>query len=91
MMSIVPTLVHAAFFRSPSSVDAVMYAYLAPLLKAPYPNNALQNYLNNCDNLVKFVVRISQNYFPQADNPVLLLSFLSAQLECFGIYFMFGY
>jgi len=56
---------HYMFGRSPSSVDAVMYAYLAPLLKAPYPNNALQNYLNNCDNLVKFVVRISQNYFPQ--------------------------
>ena len=53
------------FGRSPSSVDAVMYGYLAPLLKAPFPNNSLQNYLNNCTNLVKFVVRISQNYFPK--------------------------
>ena len=56
---------HYMFGRSPSSVDAVMYGYLAPLLKAPFPNNALQNYLNNCTNLVKFVVRISQNYFPK--------------------------
>jgi metaxin len=53
------------FGRSPSSLDAVMYGYLAPLLKAPFPNNALQNYLKNCGNLVKFVVRISQNYFPK--------------------------
>lgn len=55
---------HYMFGRSASSVDAVMYGYLAPLLKAPFPNNSLQNYLNGCTNLVKFVVRISQNYFP---------------------------
>jgi hypothetical protein len=28
--------------RSPCSVDAVLYAYLAPLLKAPLPSNSLQ-------------------------------------------------
>merc|ERR1712241_811747 len=56
---------HYMFGRSPSSVDAVMYGYLAPLLKAPFPSNTLQNYLNSCTNLVKFVVRISQNYFPR--------------------------
>jgi len=56
---------HFMFGRSASSLDAVMYGYLAPLLKAPLPNNSLQNYLNNCGNLVKFVVRISQNYFPK--------------------------
>ena len=56
---------HYIFGRSPSSVDAVMYGYLAPLLKAPFPNNSLQNYLSSCTNLVKFVVRISQNYFPR--------------------------
>lgn len=53
------------FGRSPCSVDAVLYAYLAPLLKAPLPNNSLQNYLKNCKNLVQFVVRISNNYFPR--------------------------
>lgn len=56
---------HYMFGRSPSSVDAVMYAYLGPLLKAPLPSNTLQNYLKNCDNLVKFVVRVNQNYFPR--------------------------
>jgi len=56
---------HYMFGRSPSSLDAVMYGYLAPLLKAPFPNNTLQNYLKACANLVKFVVSISQNYFPK--------------------------
>lgn len=53
------------FFGShPTSLDATAYAYLAPLLKAPFPNPALQNFLKSCDNLLRFVVRISQRYFP---------------------------
>jgi len=56
---------HYMFGRSPSSADAVLYAYLAPLLKAPFHSCGLQNYLKNCTNLVKFTVRISQNYFPK--------------------------
>ena len=56
---------HYMFGKSPSSVDAVMYAYLGPLLKAPMPSTTLQNYLKNCNNLVKFVVRVGQNYFPK--------------------------
>lgn len=52
------------FFGShPTSLDAVIYSYLAPLLKAPLPNPALQNHLKACTNLVKFVTRISQRYF----------------------------
>lgn len=53
------------FGKSPCRLDAVMYGYLAPLLKAPLPNSTLQNYMKNCSNLVRFVVKISQNYFPQ--------------------------
>jgi metaxin len=56
---------HYMFGQSPSSLDAVLYAFLGPLLKAPLPSGALQNYLKNCGNLVKFVVRVSQNYFPR--------------------------
>ncbi|KAK7869943.1 hypothetical protein R5R35_013720 [Gryllus longicercus] len=52
------------FFGShPSTLDATVYAYLAPLLKAPFLNAALQNHLKACSNLVRFVVRISQRYF----------------------------
>jgi len=53
------------FGKSPSSLDALVYGLLAPLLKAPLPNPALQNHLKACGNLVAFVVRITQNYFSQ--------------------------
>lgn len=53
------------FGKSPSSLDALMYGYLAPLLKAPLPNPALQNHLKASVNLVSFVVRITQNYFSE--------------------------
>ncbi|XP_046749580.1 metaxin-1 [Diprion similis] len=52
------------FGPHPTSLDAIIYSYLAPLLKAPLPNPALQNHLKACINLVKFVTRISQKYFP---------------------------
>lgn len=51
------------FGAQPTSLDALIYSYLAPLLKAPLPNPALQNHLKACTNLVKFVSRISQRYF----------------------------
>ncbi|XP_025986876.1 metaxin-1 isoform X1 [Solenopsis invicta] len=49
--------------EQPSTLDAVIYSYLAPLLKAPLPNPVLQNHLKACTNLVKYVSRISQRYF----------------------------
>ncbi|KAL0131164.1 hypothetical protein PUN28_002613 [Cardiocondyla obscurior] len=49
--------------EQPSTIDAVVYSYLAPLLKAPLPNPILQNHLKACTNLVKYVSRISQRYF----------------------------
>lgn len=51
------------FGQQPSAIDAIVYSYLAPLLKAPLPNPILQNHLKNCTNLVKYVSRISQRYF----------------------------
>ena len=55
------------FGKAPSSADAIMYGYLAPLLKAPLPNpTPLQSHIKACSNLVSFVSRISLNYFPQA-------------------------
>jgi len=53
------------FGKSPSSLDALVYGHLAPLLKAPLPNPTLQNHLKACVNLVSFVVRITQNYFAE--------------------------
>ncbi len=51
------------FGQAPSSADALLYGFLAPLLKAPFPNPTLQNHLKACENLVKFVGRISTQFF----------------------------
>lgn len=53
------------FGQAPSSLDAVVFAHLAPLLKAPLPSAALQNHLKACTNLTRFVGRILQRYFPK--------------------------
>ncbi|KAL1117797.1 hypothetical protein AAG570_004112, partial [Ranatra chinensis] len=52
------------FGNHPRGLDATLYSYLAPLLKAPFPNPTLQNHLKACTNLFKFVTRINQHYFP---------------------------
>ncbi|XP_025076711.1 metaxin-1-like [Pomacea canaliculata] len=52
------------FGKQPSSLDAIMFGYLAPILKAPLPSNQLQTHLKQCDNLVNFINEILQRYFP---------------------------
>ncbi|KAF7406410.1 hypothetical protein HZH68_005779 [Vespula germanica] len=49
--------------QSHTMLDAVVYSYLAPLLKTPLVNPPLQNHLKACTNLVTFVTHISQKYF----------------------------
>jgi len=53
------------FGQTPCSLDAVIFAHLAPLLKAPLPSAALQNHLKACPNLTRFIGRILQRYFPK--------------------------
>ncbi|XP_073990114.1 metaxin-1 isoform X2 [Rhodnius prolixus] len=53
------------FGAHPTSIDATLFAYLAPLLKVPFKNTLLQNHLKECHNLQKFVIRILQRYFPK--------------------------
>ena len=48
----------------PSSLDALVFGYLAPILKAPLPSNQLQNHLRQCDNLCTLVNQILQRFFP---------------------------
>lgn len=55
------------FGQSPTSLDAIVFAHLAPLLRAPFPSCALQNHLKACDNLAAFVTRITQRYFSVKD------------------------
>ncbi|KAK6179201.1 hypothetical protein SNE40_011616 [Patella caerulea] len=52
------------FGSTPSSLDALVFGYLAPILKAPLPNNQLQNHLKMCDNLCSLCNRILLRYFP---------------------------
>ncbi|KAK3924366.1 Metaxin-1 [Frankliniella fusca] len=52
------------FGKSPTSLDAIVYSYLAPLVKVPFQQCALQNHLKACPNLMAFVGRISRGYFP---------------------------
>ncbi|KAJ7380240.1 metaxin 1 [Desmophyllum pertusum] len=54
------------FGDSPTTLDAVVFAHLAVIWKAPLPNNKLFNYLQGYDNLCMFCGRILQRYFPQA-------------------------
>jgi len=48
----------------PTSLDAVVYGHLQPLLKAPLGNSALHTHLKACRNLVAYCQRISNEYFP---------------------------
>lgn len=50
--------------KSPTSLDAIVYSYIAPLLKVPFQQCALQNHLKACPNLIEFIERISKGYFP---------------------------
>jgi metaxin len=52
------------FGTRPTTLDAVVYGYIAVLLKSTLPNEILQQHLKNCNNLVSFCERISNKYFP---------------------------
>ncbi|XP_035663287.1 metaxin-1-like [Branchiostoma floridae] len=52
------------FGQSPTTLDAIVFAHIAPVLKAPLPSNQLQNHLKNCNNLVNFCARVTSRYFP---------------------------
>eukprot|EP00096_Caligus_rogercresseyi_P015615 TRINITY_DN808_c0_g1_i1.p1 TRINITY_DN808_c0_g1~~TRINITY_DN808_c0_g1_i1.p1 ORF type:complete len:300 (+),score=103.77 TRINITY_DN808_c0_g1_i1:270-1169(+) len=52
------------FGKSPSSLDALVYSYLAPLLKLPLDNHPLGTYIReHCGALPAFVERITENYY----------------------------
>ncbi|XP_022836573.1 metaxin-1 [Spodoptera litura] len=51
------------FGNRPSSFDATVFAYLAPLVKAPFPNATLANHVKGIANLSRFVARINQKNF----------------------------
>ncbi|BFY97905.1 hypothetical protein BsWGS_00944 [Bradybaena similaris] len=52
------------FGRLPSSLDALVFGYLMPLLKAPLPSNPLQTHLVQCSNLTRMCSEILATFFP---------------------------
>jgi len=52
------------FTYRPTSLDAVVYGHLYPLLKAPLGSSPLHTHLKACRNLVMYCQRISNEYFP---------------------------
>lgn len=48
----------------PTSVDALVFAYLAPILRAPLPDKTWQNKVKTYTEVASYVQRIAQAYFP---------------------------
>lgn len=55
-----------SFPFSPSSLDALVFSYLAPILRVPFPNNDLKDHLKQSENLWLYCSRILQRYFPSS-------------------------
>ncbi|CAB07391.1 Metaxin-1 homolog [Caenorhabditis elegans] len=54
--------------NKPTSLDALVFGYLAPLLRVPLPNDRLQVQLSACPNLVRFVETVSSIYLPLGED-----------------------
>ncbi|XP_030647064.1 metaxin-3 [Chanos chanos] len=54
---------HYFFGNTPTSLDAFVFGYIAPLHKANLPSGQLQNHLKQLTNLCQFCNAILKNYF----------------------------
>uniref|UniRef100_A0A183ENS6 GST_C_6 domain-containing protein n=1 Tax=Gongylonema pulchrum TaxID=637853 RepID=A0A183ENS6_9BILA len=54
----------------PSSIDALVFGYLAPVLKLPLPSDRLQQHIQGCPNLVRFIESIISIYLPLNENQI---------------------
>ncbi|XP_066987342.1 metaxin-1 isoform X4 [Macrobrachium rosenbergii] len=52
------------FGRSPSTIDALIFSYLALLLKVDLKVQVLQNHIKACPNLSRYVTKAIQRFFP---------------------------
>jgi metaxin len=50
------------FGNKPTTLDAVLYGYMAFLLKADLPNNVLCTHVQECQNLTRFVARVDDQF-----------------------------
>uniref|UniRef100_A0A8C4QV59 Metaxin glutathione S-transferase domain-containing protein n=1 Tax=Eptatretus burgeri TaxID=7764 RepID=A0A8C4QV59_EPTBU len=56
------------FSDRPSSLDAVVFAHVAPLIKARLPNSRLQHHVKSLDNLCLLCHRVLHQYFPHVED-----------------------
>ncbi|XP_066147197.1 metaxin-1 [Euwallacea fornicatus] len=49
---------------NPTSLDIIVYSYLAPLLKLPFPSNSINSLVTLWPNLVNYIKRIDVKYLP---------------------------
>ncbi len=56
------------FGKSPSSLDAVVFSFLAPLLKVPVTSTAVQDLVKSFPSLTSYVSHILSAYFPRLNN-----------------------
>lgn len=54
----------------PCSLDALIFGYLAPLLRLPLPNDRIQMHLSSCANLVRFIESIISIYLPLQEDAI---------------------
>lgn len=61
-------LAHQQFFfgDKPTSIDAILFGCLAPLLHISLPSRALHIHLRGCPNLVAYCQRILEQIFPES-------------------------
>ncbi|XP_036454803.1 metaxin-3 isoform X2 [Colossoma macropomum] len=57
---------HYFFGNTPTSLDAFVFGYLAPLHKASLPSGQLQQHLKQLHNLCQFCSTVLKNYFDEA-------------------------
>jgi hypothetical protein len=48
----------------PTTLDAVIFSYLAVFVKVPLPNNPIREFIKSTPNLERYIARISLRYFP---------------------------
>lgn len=75
-------VINLHIFR-PTSLDATVFAYLAPMLNVPLPNPVLQEHVKAYENLESFVHRILRT-FPK-DEGILIPRFKFKYLSAFQV------
>lgn len=48
-----------------STIDVLIYSYIAPLLKIPFPENEFKEMIESHPVLIRYVININEVYFPE--------------------------